>query len=107
MYEETLATCTLLVPVPYRPGHDILACRDHAGPTRRGLMAHTMPYALAMAEGWVERCRSFGPDVLDPAVVFALAIPDTLPGPPCCPSAGLARSTMMAAFRELTRGESS
>jgi hypothetical protein len=91
------------VPFPEGDG-SIVACWEHRLVMRRAFMAHSMPQARRMAAAWIEQCARLDPAV-NPGVIFAAAIPDTLPFPPCCPAGGLARSNMMAAFRELTRGE--
>lgn len=78
---------------------DIAACPAHILATRHGSLAHTMAAAEHLAAGWIAQNRA---GQARPAV-FALGI---LYDPPlCCPSAGLAQSCMMAAFRTLTRGE--
>lgn len=79
----------------------IAACKDHAEPTRWGQMAHTMAQAREFAAHWIEYTRRHRDTV--PADFLAdLIIND---GPPCCPSAGLARSFMSWAYRELLAGE--
>lgn len=74
------------------------------GGTRHGRLVVTQWQALSMAAGWIAQCRNLPPTV-HADKVFASAIPSTLNRPPCCPAAGIARYTMMAAFRTLTRGE--
>jgi hypothetical protein len=88
-----------LVRVPLDGGRTIAACRAHFLPTRRGAMAHSIDTARLLAAGWINARTSRD----NSAAVFACGV--LYDKPDCCPSAQLAQSMMMAAFRELTAGE--
>lgn len=79
----------------------VVACPDHATATRWGQMIHTIEQARAEVErtaSYIRRHRAvLPPDFLAMHVMYE--------GPPCCPSAGLARSVMTAAWRERLAGE--
>jgi hypothetical protein len=77
------------------------ACADHAPPARSGLMIHTMAQARPEAARWLSYIGRYRSE-LPPGFLAGLVLDD---GPPCCPSAGLARHVMHAAYRELTAGE--
>jgi hypothetical protein len=90
---------TGLVRVSTPDGGHITACLQHAAAARSGHLTHTMDAGLRIAQSWISRhtARDCA------AAVFALGV---LYDPPrCCPAADFAQSVIMAAFRDLTRGE--
>jgi hypothetical protein len=88
-----------LVRVPTRDGGQVTACLEHMQAAMIGALAHTMPEARRIAASWYEQHTAAD----SPASIFAVGV---LYDPPrCCPAADWAQSNIMAAFRELTRGD--
>lgn len=75
------------------------ACPAHAGLTRFGQMIHTVAEARASVDEIVSYIRRHD---LPPGFLVLQVMNG---GPPCCPSAGLARHVMSAAWRERLAGE--
>ena len=77
----------------------VAACPAHERATRFDQMVHAVEEArVAVAEELSYVCRH----QLPPSFLAMLITAD---GPLCCPSAGLARSVMRAAWREALAGE--
>jgi hypothetical protein len=79
----------------------VAACPDHDRLTRLGQMTHTIEQARTEVGRTIDYIRHHR--VLLPADFLARHVAHY--GPPCCPSAGLARSVMTAAWRERLAGE--